>query len=232
LASLGRVFPVLFTAACVVAVIAGCGSGGDSASNAEVGRDSEVTADAPVVEIPTRWASANARDMKTLIASTGTVFVGEVTGLSEQRTAQLGGPTSAGDASPGDNPGDAGTGRRQASIPISVFEVTVVRSLAGGLAEGQTATLEQPGGVITRTDGSQARIILDGDEALTIGTRYLFFASVRGDGVMTSAPFARFTVRDDGSIAPLSEWSGLPVASQLTGVGLDDAAREVQAGAR
>ena len=219
---------MLLAAACVVAMVAGCGASGDSARNAEGGSNPEVAEELPVVEIPARWASANAQDMKTLITSSGTVFVGEVTGLSEQRTVELGGPAGDGGPSTASNSVKSAAVRRQASIPISVFQVTVVRSLAGGLAAGETAALEQPGGVITRSDGSRARVAFEGDEPLTIGTRYLIFASVRGDGVLTSAPFGRFTVRDGGSIAPLEGWSGLPVARQLTGVNVDEAAGEVQ----
>ena len=227
-AFLGRVFPIWLAAACVVAVVAGCGSGADSVRNAESGRNSLVAEELPVAEIPTRWATANARDLNALIASSGTVFVGEVTGLREQRTAELGDPSGAGGSASGTNPGKEGAGRRQASIPISVFEVTVVRSLAGGLAEGETAALEQLGGVITRADGTRARVMLEGDEPLTIGARYLIFATVRADGVLTSAPFGRFKVSDGGSVAPLDGWSGLPVARQLDGVSVDEAAREVQ----
>jgi hypothetical protein len=217
----------LLSAAALVAVLAACGSSGDSDQDIQGGRNSPVVGDLTVVEIPTRWATANAQDMKTLLASSDAVFVGEVAGLIEQRNVEFGGPTSAADAPPAANPGKDAVARR-ASVPISVFQVTIVRSIAGGLTEGQKASVEQPGGVITRSDGSQAQVVLDGDELLTPGTKYLFFASVKGNGALTSAPFARFTVRDGESLAPLDGWSGLPVARQLNDRSVDEAADTVR----
>jgi hypothetical protein len=229
LPSLGRFLAILFGAACVVAAVSACGSSGDSARNPDDGRNSVVADDVEVVEVPTHWASGNAADIKTLIASTGTVFVGEVRAVS-QRTAQIGGELPGGEAT-GANSGKPG-GRQPASFPISTFEITVVRPLAGGLSAGQAVKLEQPGGVTTQTDGGQARIQLEGDEPLEVGRTYLIFASARADGVLTTAPFARFAVGEDGSLASLSEWADLPAARELSGASIDEAASEVLANVR
>ena len=130
-------------------------------------------------------------------------------------------------------PKPAGDGaERHASFPISVFQVKVVRSIVGDLTVGQSVALEQPGGLITRTDGSRARIVLEGDEPIQVGTRYLMFTYVRADGTLASSPFGRFIVGNDGSIAPLGKWASLPVARQLDGASVEEAAGEVQAHAR
>jgi hypothetical protein len=216
LAFLGRFLPIAIATAALLAFVAGCGSGDDSAEDADDRRNSSVTSDVPVNEVPVRWASANARDLSTLLRSTGTVFVGRVTALNGQRTQQIG----RGAVVPGN-------GGPSASFPISEYEITVVRPLRGAPPEGSTLPLEQPGGLITRTDGTPGRIALAGDEPFGVGKTYLIFGSLREDGVLTTAPFGRFTF-DDGAASPLEGWAHLPVAQHLTGRSIEDVAREVQ----
>ena len=162
--------------------------------------------------------------MRALLASTGQAFVGEVTALASERNVEIGSGSFADES---DGPIKRAPGR-QASVPISQFTVTVVRSLAGDLIAGQSVVLEQPGGVITRADGSQAQVVLGGDEPIQTGQTYLFFASSRADRVLTSSPFGRFAVQDDGSLAAPSHFSEVPVARQLAGLSVDEAASEVQ----
>jgi hypothetical protein len=88
--------------------------------------------------------------------------------------------------------------------------------------------IEQLGGVTTGPDGSQARIILEGDELLEAGRTYLFFASIGPDGTITSAPFARFAVGSNGSLAALPDWAHLGIAARLAGMSVEGAAAEVQ----
>ena len=214
MASLARVLLALLAVACVVALTVACGSGDDSVRDDASGSEPVAAEDLPLVEIPTRWASANARDMQTLIASTGTVFIGEVTGVS-QRITEVG-------AAPSGGPG------RPAAVPISQFQVTVVQSLRGAPVAGESVVVEQPGGVTTRVDGSQARIVLEGDEPIQVGRTYLFFASARADGILTTAPFGRFVVGADGSLESPGAFSASGVARQLSGLSLEEAAAEVR----
>ena len=88
--------------------------------------------------------------------------------------------------------------------------------------------MEQPGGVTTRVDGSQARIVLEGDEPIQVGGTYLFFASARADGILTTAPFGRFVVGADGSLELPGAFSASGVAKQLSGLSLEEAAAEVR----
>jgi len=219
----------LLACLCLSLLLAGCGSGAGSVRNQEPGRNALVPNDTPIVEVPARWASANARDVQTLVQTTDAVFVGEVTALTGQREERLGIIESE---STGSNPPRKPATRRPVDFPISVYEVLIQRSLAGAPAEGSDVVLEQPGGLITRADGSQARVILEGDEMLEAGRTYLFFASVKDDGVVTSAPFARFVVSDDGSLAPLKSWADLPAAQRLASLSVDEASIEVQAAGR
>lgn len=219
-------FYTLLACLCLSLLLAGCGSGADSVRNQEDGKNTLVPDPAPVVEVPARWASANARDVRTLVQTTDAVFVGDVTALTGQREERLG---PAGNESAGSNPAQKPATRRPADFPISVYEVLVQRSLRGALAEGSTVVLEQPGGLTTRTNGSQATIILEGDQMLEAGSTYLFFANVQPDGAVTSAPFARFVVSNDGSLAPLESWADLPAAQRLASLSVEDAVVEVQA---
>jgi hypothetical protein len=209
--------------------LAGCGSGAGSVRNSESGRDKLVSDHAPIVEVAARWATANARDIQTLVSTTDAVFVGEVTALSGQREERLG---RAGNDGAGSNTAEKPATRRSADFPISIYAVLVQRSLGGALVEGSTVVLEQPGGLTTRADGSQASIILEGDQMLEAGSTYLFFASVQPYGVVTSAPFARFVVSNDGSLAPLKTWAHLPAAQRLASLSVEEAAVEVHAAGR
>jgi hypothetical protein len=210
-------------------VLAGCGSGTDSVRHQEPGTNTPVSDSAPIVGVPARGAAANARDVQTLVQTTDAVFVGEVTALSGQRQERLGPAANEGASS---NRPEKPAVRRAATFPISVYEVLVRNSLDGPFVAGSQVVIEQLGGLTTRADGSQANIILEGDELLAVGRKYLFFASVQPDGIVTSAPFARFSVSSDGSIAPLEAWAHLPAAQHLAGMSVEAATVEVQSVAR
>jgi hypothetical protein len=206
-------------AACLTAVLAACGSVPDA--------ERSPAGDVPVIRMPARWASANARDVQTLVSSTDAVFVGQVTALSGQRDEHIRPTQDAGEGDP-DKPA---TGR-PAGFPISIYDVLVQNSIHGSLAEGSVVVLEQPGGLSTGSDGSRAIVVLEEDELLEVGGTYLFFANVDADGVVTTAPFARFVVGGDGSITPLDEWRHLATAQRLESLGLEGAVQEVKSAAR
>lgn len=149
--------------------------------------------------------------------------------LSGQRTEQIGSDQS-------DAPNDAANpkpaARQFPAFPISLYEVRVVRSLAGAPAEGSTVVLEQPGGATTRADGSRVYVRLEGDEPVEVGATYLFFANVNAEGNMTSSPFGRFAVSADGSLTPLKAWETLPVARELANRTLEEAAGDIEAAAQ
>ena len=172
-----------------------CGGGTDSPRDAVPSEPahSHEESDIPVVHVPTRWATGNASDLRSLVASSGTVFVGRVAGLKETRVEDpFGGAGSSGD---------------RPSLPVSVFEVQVETSLAGEAAAGSTVIVEQVGGVLANPDGSRTRFVLGGDEPLAVGERLLFFAARKSNGSLTAAPFGRFEVSGDGTLAAAPQWA-------------------------
>jgi hypothetical protein len=193
-----------------------CGGASDSSPRDAVPSDpahSHEDSDIPVVHIPTRWATGNASDLRTLVASSATVFVGQVAELKETRVED-----PFGGAGPsGDRPG----------LPVSVFEVRVQTSLAGEAAAGSTVVVEQVGGVLANPDGSRTRFVFGGDEPLAVGERHLFFAARKSNGSLAAAPFGRFEVSGDGTLATAPQWADLGVARELSGLRVDQAKREI-----
>jgi hypothetical protein len=168
------------------------------------------------IEIPTRWASANARDLRTLVAASDEVFVGRVVRLEGQTDQPV--------------PGAGGVGERQpTTFPVSRFEVRVVRQATGGLGAGTMVIIEQAGGVTTQPDGTEARLILDGDEPLKVGATYLFFATRKPNGSLTAPPFGRLVVGASGRLDPVGPWSSLGAIQELTGLSPDEGAMRAEA---
>jgi hypothetical protein len=99
--------------------------------------------------------------------------------------------------------------------------------MAGGASVGSTVIVEQPGGVSAGPDGRAMRFVLGGDEPLAVGTRYLFFAATKGNGNFSAAPFGRFEVGVDGTLAAAPEWAGLGAVNSLEGLPLDEARRKI-----
>ena len=108
----------------------------------------------------------------------------------------------------------------------------VEKPIVGELAPDSTVTLEQEGGLSANSDGTEVRIVLSGDEPLSVGRRYLFFASRKANGSLVSAPFERFLVSDGGNLAGLPGWSHLPAVKQLSGISVDEATNEIAAAHR
>ena len=206
---------VFLALACFGLLVAACGGSDSPSGDAGSAEPSASHGDdgIPVVHIPTRWATGNAADLRTLVATNGTVFVGRVTGLKETRLE--------------DPLGGAGPSSDRARVPVSVFEVKVDASLAGGARERSTVLIEQAGGVSLNLDGSHKLFVLGGDEPLAVGERYLFFATTKSNGNLTAPPFGRFTVSGDGTLLPSATWARLGAVQQLAGLRVEEARREI-----
>jgi len=206
--------PILAAAGLSLFVFA-CGGGSDSPRDAVPSEPahSHEESDIPVVHVPTRWATGNASDLRTLVESSATVFVGRVAELKETRVEDpFGGAGSAGD---------------RPSLPVSVFEVQVETSLAGEAAVGTTVIVEQVGGVLANPDGSRTRFVFGSDEPLAVGERLMFFAVRKSNGSLTAASFRRFEVSGDGTLASAPQWADLGAARELSGLRVDQAKREI-----
>jgi len=192
--------------------IGACGGGaGDSASSSEP----------QTIEISTRWASANANDLPTLIAASDAVFVGRVGRLVEVREETLIPGT-------GSSPVPGKPGRGETTVPVSVFEVTVGRSARGGLVRGSTVSFEQAGG-LTYRNGSPVRFELEGDEPLQPGGEYLFFAVYKPNGSLSAPPYARLQVTAEG-LLPQEPWARLGALQLLSGLSAGEATGLVERG--
>jgi hypothetical protein len=160
----------------------------------------------PVAEVPARWNTSSAVDVGTLARSTGTVFVGEVA---------------------------AKAGQRQVSrFPVSTFSVAVTEPISGGLAIGDVVAVEQPGGNTQSSDGRTVLVALEGDRPISVGATYLFFATLREDGVYTTSPFARFDIGAEGRVSAPRPWVHLGAAAALDGAMAADALEMVRDEAR
>ena len=218
-----RLWGALLALIAAGSLVAGCGgSGGQSAgSSVPPSRDETHGEDGvPVVHVSTRWISDNASDLTTLTRSVDVVFVGSVAEFKGERFESAIQPTP-----------EMG-GRLSNEFPISLFAVRVEKPIVGELAPDSTVRLEQEGGRSANSDGTEVRIVLSGDEPLSVGRRYLFFASRKANGSLVSAPFERFLVSDGGNLAGLPGWSHLPAVKQLSGTSVDEATNEIAAAHR
>jgi len=199
-----------------------CGGGGANApgNGASSGDTTSAQGDElPTIELPSLWDSSSAASLETLIGSADVVFRGNVVALKGQRAAL---------AQPADPSAPA---PRWADLPVSQFEVRVESAVSGSLTAGTLMTFEQAGGVQTRADGSRVRIMLEGDQAVQVGATYLFFGSVREDGIIEAPPFGRMQVRADGSLAAEARWADVGALKQLSSMSVGDAEREISAAA-
>lgn len=191
------------TALAVLLMVA-CGSSGKEPSGAS---------DPDVEVIGTRWATAEAANVRALVASSEAVFVARVTQELPQRTETLPGPA--------DRPVESRT------FPISRYEAVVESSVSGSVAPGTTVVIEQAGG---EDPGDGHLVMLEGDELITPGT-YVFFATQKENGSWTSAPYGRLEVTGDGSLEAAEEWQSLPASEALDGTGLTEATGEIRSAA-
>ena len=162
-------------------------------------------------EVPTHWASGNAKDLRALLRTSDEVFFGRVTGVLGQSEVEL----------------PASIAKDRVGLPITSFEITVERVMAGGLAPGASVVVEQVGGTIETSGGATMSIILQHDTLLLEGAEYLFFAAYKNNGKLSVAPFGRLQISADGSLEPLPVWSGLGALRQLTGLTASEAAARV-----
>ena len=223
---------VLTTVVVLGILLSSCAGSDAPAGPSGVSQDGDSvaqdTADLPTVYVGTRWASDNAKDLATLLRSTGVVFVGTVVGLKEQRFEYLipSGHSTSLDPKAEGKPSDA---EGPPPFPISRFDVRVERSLVGDLQEGATVTVQQAGGITERSDGTTIRLVLEFDEPLEVNTTYLFWAtpSPNNDGSLVTAPFALLRLEPDGSYLPLPAWRHLGGLRQLTGLDIEQAGQVI-----
>lgn len=197
-----RLLPLVLGTLLISLLLAACG-GSSEPSTADVSSP-------PVIEIPARWASADASSIDVLSNASDMVILGRVTRLASQQNEALA-PNSAPAVPVPGKPARESTGT---TIPISTFEVTVTDVLSGSAAAGDTVTVEQLGGVIADADGKPALIVLENDKRIEIGTTYLFFLKRGTDGTLTSAPFGRFVLSDTG-FAAMPAWQSTGAASEI-----------------
>ena len=201
-------------------LLVACGASGNQPSgetDLPPSGDTHNETGVPVVHVSTRWISDNAADLSSLTRSVDVVFVGLVAEFTGERFESAIQPTPL------------TSGRVSNEFPISQFAVEVEKPIVGDLGTGSTATLEQEGGLSANSDGTQVRIVLSGDEPLSVGRRYLFFASRKANGAFTSAPFERFSVGDGGKLASVPGWNHLPAVKQLSEIDVDRATSEIAA---
>ena len=215
----GRASPAFIPLVTALLLLAACGGGGGSDDQGSVPGSHHHTTqreELPTVALPARWAWGNAESLGTLISSADVVFSGTVIALKGQRPALS---PSVGLETQGEAP-------RWADFPVSQFELRVENVVSGNLTPG-TAVIEQMGGVETRPDGTQVRLMLRGDEPLQVGGKYLFFGSFQKDGSIVAPPFGRMNVRPDGSLAAEAGWEHLRALAQLSRGNLGDAERQI-----
>lgn len=188
-----------------LAIHTGCADG-DAAS------DGATTAPSSI-EVPARWASAQAADLDTLLRSWPVAFAGTVVQLEEQRQVALVGPDLA------------GKGGRTSSFPVSFYEVHVEEVWSDGVLPGETVTIRQAGGLTSGADGQTVSVRLEGDELLAEGATYLFFTTTSPDDpdVFVTSPFARLEVSSAGRLVPLPAWTDLPGLRAIAGLPLEQA---------
>lgn len=215
--ALGRILFLALVAGSVL--LFACGGGDEGEKSYDGNREADEVAvqeeNLPTIAIPALWAWGDAEDLGTLIHSADVVFRGTVVALKSQRPA-LSLPAGA-------EPGT--TAPRWADMPVSQFEVRLESVVSGNLTTGTAVTLEQLGGVETRPDVRQVRIMLEGDEPIEVGQTYLFFGSFQEDGSMVAPPFGRMKVRADGRLVAEPGWGHLGALTELSRRNLGDAER-------
>jgi hypothetical protein len=216
-----KAWAFLLSIAVLGSIVVACGGGADDTTSTADNDTRQAVAEVPQIEVPALWAWGDAQDLRTLTASADAVFRGKVVALRGQHTAL---PQTGGGAASGPTP-------RWASFPVSQFELQVESVMSGGLAAGTTILFEQMGGVESRPDGTQVKILLEKDELLAVGQTYLFFARIREDGVAEAAPFSRLKVSPDGNMSAGSGWGQLKALEQLSRMDLQTAEREIGAAA-
>lgn len=167
--------------------------------------DGPASGSIPVINVPTRWASAFASDIETLNGWAPVTIAGSVESLVETRQQPLLPPEAA------------ISGGRSAELPVSIYTVRVTQSIRGGLTAGDLLNVQQPGGISQRSDGSQQRFILEFDEPLQVGGSYIFWLQTSGEGLYSTSPFSRMR-QVDGAFEAIPAWKELGALKALTGL--------------
>jgi hypothetical protein len=190
-----------------------CGGGADAPVSGAPGGDTTATHEDELhAEIPTRWAYGNASDLRSLIQSSDEVFLGRVTRVLGQH--------------PVADPAGMAGGRE--AVPLTSFEVSVEKVLAGTLSPAAKVEIEQAGGLMEGPGGARTRVVLEGDKLLESGAAYLFFADYKANGKLSVPPFGRLQVMGDGSLQALAAWDDLGALKQLSGLSTSGAAARVE----
>jgi hypothetical protein len=210
---------LILSVAVLSAFVFACGGGADDPEGGAPGGDTTLAQgeELPTIAMPARWATGDADRLDSLIASADAVFRGKVVALKGQRTTL----SQPGGGEPG------APAPRFADTPVSQFEVSVESVLSGNLTPGTAVILEQLGGVEIRQDGTQVRIMLEGDEPIEAGQTYLFFGTFQEDGTIVAAPFGRMKVQPDGSLVAEAGWGHLGALAELSRRNLGDAERQI-----
>jgi hypothetical protein len=211
--SLNRGHAAALTFFLITLLVVACGGEGQGDG---AGRDDANTVPgyaSQTQEVPTHWASGNAKDLRALLRTSDEVFFGRVTGVLGQSEIEL----------------PASIAKARAGLPITSFEITVESVMAGGLAPGASVLVEQVGGTIETSGGGSMNIILEHDKLLLPGAEYLFFAAYKNNGKLSVPPFGRLQVTADGSLEPLPVWSEMGALRQLTGLTASQATSRVGA---
>lgn len=155
----------------------------------------------PTISVAPLWSTAAGADVEALTDAYPAVFVGTVQARTGQRDAPI---------APGSPDG--------ASLPISLFDVHVDESMSVDVETGAVVTVQQAGGIITRSDGTEARVVIENDAPIVVGETYLFFATwaPSGSGALVTAPYSRFPV-DDGVVAAPAVWRNLYAVQEIAG---------------
>lgn len=170
--------------------------------------------------VEARWASASARDLRTLLASTDAAFVGRVIESLPQRLEPP--PATSDSVQPsGDKPDSKGP----PGFPVSRFNVEIDTPVHGDLASGEVVVIEQLGGQMETSEGIR-QVLLEGDSSIGVGDVYLFFVRQKENGTYASPPFARFRVESGRVAAPVG-WEGIGAGGILSGRSLPQALQEV-----
>lgn len=212
---------LVLAVACLSLSVFACGGGADEAPQvvAPGGHHSTEHGDLPTIVLPARWAWGDGERLETLVASADAVFRGTVVALKGQRPIL---PPRVGIDAQGAAP-------RWGDIPISQYEVQVEGVVTGSVTPGTSIIFEQMGGVETRADGTQVRIMLSGDGPIEVGATYVLFASFQEDGSMVAPPFGRLKIEEDAGLAAEARWAHLGALEKLSDMPLGDAEREISA---
>ncbi len=221
--------PLLLVPLCLVlTALAACGSAGSQPS-AEPG--TAAIDDLPIAKLGTRWATANAQSLQTLVASTDWQFTAAVIGLDHQEEIDLVPDVPGATPAPPhpDKPIPANDG--PPPLPVSYWEVRVIEVLSGDLSPGDAILIRQMGGVHKQSTGEIIRVQFEDDPPLEPGEEYLFFTQASANGVVQTSPFMRMQVAADGSYSAEAGWAETGAMAEISSLSSPEARSAIRAAA-